>query len=849
MSSISSPRQLLRAGISAMHRKKYPEAVDILENFCRQQAETKSDDYFEAQRWLIKAYQKTNQIDLAIALTRHMMESQHTQTRNWAKSNLDWLLEESQMASGYDSKVPPSTRFGQITRSTEIENFIPIAGEFLDREVLTTEIQSLCGTNNSEKLLPVDAAAKLLKGGKKDLQLDLFGDAIVKLERFCRSVEPTHKHLLQAQMFLVKAYQETDQIDRAIALSRHLVTSESEKVKTWAQQVLDKLAPITDDVDTSANSGIDETGDNSISIAPTTSTSLTTSGRSSENWVKFSQRGATMANLTLASGVTVSLLLGMVFVLCLTFLPNIFQHQSPEILLGIAIGGTVFFNLLVFAIGPIVMDIIQRLLYRTRWTNLSEIEGLSPESAKVIREVCQQKQLREPELGIIEDDNPTAFTYGSFPNSARLVVSRGLFKYLDDDEIATVYAHELGHIVHWDFAVMTLASTLVQITYLIYIYSRRMLDRLGNSSVKQAAQNAALLAYIFYVSGEFLLLFLSRVREYHADRFAAEVTGNPNALSRALVKIAYGITEEKRKDPDRSNTLMRGMRAMGICDAQAVVAAASAYRVATKPRQIGRVFLWDMFNPWAWWMELMSTHPLTGKRIRALTNYAEQLGLATEYDFAAIVRKGKKLQKGRLYRTFITDLLLMFAPTIGWLIGFSLGILFAHAGGGWRVLVSMTLIGFGLGILLKMLVMHPDCDSAVEATTLTLMSDPYANPLRGRPVKLTGEIIGRNESGKKTGSDLVLQDATGKIALHYRSRFGWLGNIWFGWMQAESLIHQQVTIVGWFRRSIASRVDLVSLDCPELTYQLYSYHRFWTVAIGLGATIFGLSVPFLFPIV
>ncbi|MCC5644238.1 M48 family metalloprotease [Nostoc sp. CHAB 5824] len=78
---------------------------------------------------------------------------------------------------------------------------------------------------------------------------------------------------------------------------------------------------------------------------------------------------------------------------------------------------------------------------------VSRVETLSPETAKIIRQVCQQKNLKTPRLGIINDQNPTAFTYGSLPNSARLVVSQGLFTYLDDDEIA-VYAHELGHIVH-----------------------------------------------------------------------------------------------------------------------------------------------------------------------------------------------------------------------------------------------------------------------------------------------------------------------------------------------------------------------------------------------------------------
>ncbi len=106
-------------------------------------------------------------------------------------------------------------------------------------------------------------------------------------------------------------------------------------------------------------------------------------------------------------------------------------------------------------------------------------------------------------MGIINDQNPTAFTYGSLPNSARLVVSQGLFTYLDDDEIATVYAHELGHIVHWDFAVMTAASTLVQICYLIYSTASRFSRGGGDSKIKNAIQTAALVAYIFYIIGTY----------------------------------------------------------------------------------------------------------------------------------------------------------------------------------------------------------------------------------------------------------------------------------------------------------------------------------------------------------
>ena len=94
-----------------------------------------------------------------------------------------------------------------------------------------------------------------------------------------------------------------------------------------------------------------------------------------------------------------------------------------------------------------------------------------------------------------------------------------------------------------------------------------------------------------------------------------------NALSRALVKIAYGIVEEGSRQEEPS-TLLEGTRALGIYDAKAATSTGTAYDcIASSPEKIGRVFLWDMFNPWGWWMELNSTHPLTGKRVRALSTY------------------------------------------------------------------------------------------------------------------------------------------------------------------------------------------------------------------------------------
>ncbi|MBN3875287.1 MULTISPECIES: zinc metalloprotease HtpX [unclassified Nostoc] len=639
-----------------------------------------------------------------------------------------------------------------------------------------------------------------------------YQEAVELLEQFCRdSVEHNSSDYLSAQMWLMKAYQATGETEKAKVLCQKLIMSENPQTRSWAEQA-------------------------SQSFRQTPPKASQKAGRAVTTGMKLAM-GGVGGSLALASGVTMTLLFGMVLALGLS-LVFILGNDNPLQGLAIAIGITLVFNIAAFFISPFIMDLTQGWLYQTRWVELAEVETLSPETAKVIRQVCEQKKLKTPRLGIINDQNPTAFTYGSLPNSARLVVSQGLFTYLDDDEIATVYAHELGHIVHWDFAVMTVASTLVQICYLIYSTARRFGRGGGDSKIKDAMQTAALVAYVFYVVGTYLVLYLSRTREYFADHFAAESTGNPNGLSRALVKIAYGILEEGSRTQEPSR-LIEGTRALGIYDHKAAASTGTAYRIASDTQKVGRVFLWDMFNPWGWWMELNSTHPLTGKRVRALSNYAEQLGLPTEFDMGRVIGEGKTLNKSRLYGNFFLDVVLYGAETIGFFAGLVTGVILLSSSQNTGLVLGAPLIGIGIGILIKALVMFPDYKQAPETDILTLMSDPYASPLRGQPAKLEGQLIGRGDAGYKFGSDLKIQDRSGMLYLHYASRFGPIGNFLFGMKRVQSLIGEQVGAVGWFRRGVAPWMDLIQLQSENGTI-VNSYHRFWSFILGGGSIILGV---------
>ncbi len=672
-----------------------------------------------------------------------------------------------------------------------------------------------------------------LKAGIAAHQKGQQSQAIRILERVWQAATPGSSVHVQAQMYLIMAHQSCGQLEQALMLCQPLAASPIAQVQEWANQVLPQLQQDQENqIPTATASATAETS----APSPVSSQPSPAPRQKSRavGGMKLAMAGIG-GNLSLASGVTISLLFGMVLVLVMgIFL--ISGSENPGLGLGASVVLTLVINAAVFFLSPWLMDWTQRWLYGTHWITLGELEHLSPETSQILQKICTEKNLKMPRLGIIEDQNPTAFTYGSLPNSARLVVSRGLFTYLDEDEVATVYAHELGHVVHWDFAVMTFAATLVQITYLLYIFISNVGQESENIGSAIVTLIPAIGAYVFYLIGTYLVLYLSRTREYFADHFAAEVTGNPNALSRALVKIAYGIVEEgqRSKKPSR---LLEGTRALGIYDAKAATSSGTAYRVASDTSKIGRVFLWDLFNPWAFWMELQSTHPLTGKRVRALSTYAEQLGLDIEFDMGRVVGEGRHLHKQRLYSHFFLDLLLYGAEFIGLGVGLILGLALGTNPG------ALMLIGFGIGIIAKTFIMYPNFGQAPERDILTLMSDPYASPLRGQPVQLEGQLIGRGNAGYKFGSDLKLQDKSGMLFLRYSSRFGPIGNFLFGMSQVKDLIGTQVDTTGWFRRSISPWMDLVQLK-TDGGRVINSYHRFWS--FGLGGLFIVLGFVFNF---
>lgn len=661
-----------------------------------------------------------------------------------------------------------------------------------------------------------------LEDGIKALQQQQYAEAVQLLEDYCK--HPTNNNspaYTQAQIALARAYRGNNQLDKAFALGQFLQNHRDPEVNQWATGFISILMA-KEKVDNMAT-GTGIITDNEKPL------------RTSEPEVHLPLPKAKF-HLKLAYYLTCFFIFTIMLAFCFAFMSLIKPNNFDRL---ITLGITLIINLVIFLMSPLIMDFIQKRLYKIQWVNLSQIRKYSPEAATLISRVCRKKQFHSPRLGIIDDRNPIAFTYGVLPNKARIVITKGLLDSLTDEEIAVVYAHELGHIAQGNFAIMTVGATLIQSAYFFYLF----LKNLNHGSSKSnkflwVVSCTSIVPYLFYLLSNYLMFYLSRNREYFADHFAVEATGNPNGLSRALVKIAYGLLEEQ-KQATTSIQLIAMTRVLSIYDAKMALIPGTAYGLTSDYQQIGQIFLWDLFNPWGMWLGLNSSHPLMGKRIKLLMNYAQLLDIENQFNMIAIVVKGNQLNQSRLYGNFILEILIFNAKWLGMIAGIIMAFLLTGHVGTKIGMIGLSLVGFGGGMLLKTWAMYPKIKNPINADIYSLMCDPYASPLKGCPVHLQGKLIGQAESVYNLSSNIMLQESSGGIVFaRYSSAFGALGNFFLSWIKTRDCIGSNVSVVGWFRRGVSPSIEWSEI--VNDTISLRNYPRFWSMIRGGAVIIVGL---------
>ena len=161
-------------------------------------------------------------------------------------------------------------------------------------------------------------------------------------------------------------------------------------------------------------------------------------------------------------------------------------------------------------------------------------ENEAPELHRTVERLSQQADLPKPQIAIADSQVPNAFATGRNQSNATVAVTSGLLRTLDQEELEGVLAHELAHIKNRDVMVMTIASFLSTLAFIVvrwgWLFS-------GDGENQAPIYVAILASLVVWVLSFLLIRALSRYREYAADRGGASITGNPSALASALMSI------------------------------------------------------------------------------------------------------------------------------------------------------------------------------------------------------------------------------------------------------------------------------------------------------------------------
>ena len=330
----------------------------------------------------------------------------------------------------------------------------------------------------------------------------------------------------------------------------------------------------------------------------------------------------------MGAGIFITLIIFAAFLGLILFLIDAFVVTLTLSLgLLIIVALPLLFVLFQYVIGPSIVKLSTHLRYLK--------PGENPWLESTVKELAGKSKIPMPRLAIVPNNTPNAFVFGRTAHSATLAVHQGLLQNLNEDEVKGVIGHELGHIRHKDYAIMTMLSALPLLAYLVArgTMGAAMLGGGSSSKKNQGSAAAALIAiavvsFVVYFVSQLSVMRLSRLREHYSDAYSAYLTGSPRSLESALTKITYGLSLSP-KPPE-------GVRAFYISDP--VQAKQEVREILDKKNQydldhdgvlnekeLELAMEKEAKSSWRTVNTLFSTHPPTFKRIMLLREIEQEM--------------------------------------------------------------------------------------------------------------------------------------------------------------------------------------------------------------------------------
>lgn len=288
-------------------------------------------------------------------------------------------------------------------------------------------------------------------------------------------------------------------------------------------------------------------------------------------------------------------------------------------------GSAVFYIIIAFGflgIQYLVSPFIVGRTMRVKWVSEKE----APELHRMVAELAEKAHVPKPKVGISQLAIPNAFAFGRTQRDGRVCVTQGLLNLMSKDELKAVLGHEISHVKHRDMVIMTLLSGVPLVMYWIAV---SMMWGGVSGGRRQGGGYAALIglgAFALYFLTNLLVLYGSRIREYHADLGSVKLGSMPHHLASALYRLVYGNARFKGReelkrvegvrafflnDPSRSWREIRELSQIDL-DMSGTIDYDELMEVRQKEMRLSRT---DKL------MELFSSHPNTLKRIKHLSTF------------------------------------------------------------------------------------------------------------------------------------------------------------------------------------------------------------------------------------